>query len=807
MSAVPEFPPPKTDKPRPHVCATCARSFARPEHLNRHERSHTKERPFECPSCTRRFTRRDLLLRHQQKLHSTTAPPSKSIHVDTSALGLTACETFQYPSGSPFLPHDQYELYAGSSRRRASSVHSRHSSANVSLRNGDDTYFDRGYQTPQFSHSRAGSVSSLYNVDPTSPGLPPMPPLRDNSDGHPLSQSPTFEPVPYLCTYDGCHQLFDTILRLKQHKLRDHRVDVTSTNDYKVHDFQAGAYRCERDDPTTGKRCNFAFSRPHNLAAHDFRTHNAGNPMFNCYLHKEEKTFSCNDALVEHLREVHSEARHEPTRARSKGRSRSCTPENESPNVAPRDCYMCGDTISIRRKRDWQHHVLQDLEPYQCMEERCESSDVTYARLGLLRKHYLDCHSEAIMVSTESWKCIFCEAELAENMNLAERFRHVGRHMEELAFAVVPHQYEDWQFYSDHGSADAESMMDATRAEMELIARLEPRRKRHRTGRSDTRSLEHEPKRARSADPEADYMWQIPADLAASERFKIVHWSDIRCHLRRGVVDGHWACSWPGCNVQFEKSVELLPQHIGLDHIGIRPYKCSSCAATFGKFQDVIDHSQLHLHDCVCGSILLSDSTWLTHVTTCSLARNTHELFVRQSASWRIGHILSGRVSRFLSPDDGWAVPSGIEARLVELVTQLYGDPTKRSQCYAEDGFVVYIKSLEELRVVVKYPISCSNCLDTSRCLDGSLPCKACVRGGCAYACTLRIPVAVKAEKILPVTMGDGETALNGGTRSTPTSRVCANCKRSGHIMTNKKVCPLLNGQAEQQLRKDLDLL
>ncbi|OCK81355.1 DNA binding regulatory protein-like protein AmdX [Lepidopterella palustris CBS 459.81] len=69
QSTTANFPPPKTDKPRPHVCGTCSRSFARLEHLKRHERSHTKEKPFECPQCTRCFARRDLLLRHQQKLH------------------------------------------------------------------------------------------------------------------------------------------------------------------------------------------------------------------------------------------------------------------------------------------------------------------------------------------------------------------------------------------------------------------------------------------------------------------------------------------------------------------------------------------------------------------------------------------------------------------------------------------------------------------------------------------------------------------------------------------------------------------
>lgn len=59
------------------MCATCTRSFARLEHLKRHERSHTKEKPFECPECTRCFARRDLLLRHQQKLHMTTTPSSR----------------------------------------------------------------------------------------------------------------------------------------------------------------------------------------------------------------------------------------------------------------------------------------------------------------------------------------------------------------------------------------------------------------------------------------------------------------------------------------------------------------------------------------------------------------------------------------------------------------------------------------------------------------------------------------------------------------------------------------------------------
>ncbi|KAI9652974.1 MAG: hypothetical protein M1831_006303 [Alyxoria varia] len=76
-AAAPSIPSAKADKPRPHVCGTCQRPFARLEHLKRHERSHTKEKPFECNNCSRSFARRDLLLRHQQKLHQTGAPPTK----------------------------------------------------------------------------------------------------------------------------------------------------------------------------------------------------------------------------------------------------------------------------------------------------------------------------------------------------------------------------------------------------------------------------------------------------------------------------------------------------------------------------------------------------------------------------------------------------------------------------------------------------------------------------------------------------------------------------------------------------------
>ena len=143
-----KWPAPKTDKPRPHVCLTCRRSFARLEHLKRHERSHTKEKPFECPECTRCFARRDLLLRHQQKLHTSTTPASRprsgrrestssttaSGRVRKSSVSHSATSTSMRPRANTISHIDSARLgflaaaNASAARKRPAPSHSQHPS-------------------------------------------------------------------------------------------------------------------------------------------------------------------------------------------------------------------------------------------------------------------------------------------------------------------------------------------------------------------------------------------------------------------------------------------------------------------------------------------------------------------------------------------------------------------------------------------------------------------------------------------------------------------------------------------------------
>ena len=62
----------------------------------------------------------------------------------------------------------------------------------------------------------------------------------------------------------------------------------------------------------------------------------------------------------------------------------------------------------------------------------------------------------SVATSTQSGNyyitCVFCGEVLLED-GWEERVRHVGRHMEEIAFTVVTKSYEDWEFYSDASSS------------------------------------------------------------------------------------------------------------------------------------------------------------------------------------------------------------------------------------------------------------------------------------------------------------------------------------------------------------------
>lgn len=96
--------PKKVRKPKLRTCRSCSRSFARLEHLKRHERSHTKEKPFECPRCSSCFSRQDLLVRHQRTVHSASNNPPATATTTTTASAAAATTPPTTPTAKTSTP-------------------------------------------------------------------------------------------------------------------------------------------------------------------------------------------------------------------------------------------------------------------------------------------------------------------------------------------------------------------------------------------------------------------------------------------------------------------------------------------------------------------------------------------------------------------------------------------------------------------------------------------------------------------------------------------------------------------------------
>ena len=106
----------------------------------------------------------------------------------------------------------------------------------------------------------------------------------------------------------------------------------------------------------------------------------------------------------------------------------------------------------------YRTHVLQDLQPYVCTVEDCDEPMTQFNSrrsciLHEIRRHELksgDFDSDLVerkLRESAAGVCIFCGEQTGSKNNSREK--HIGRHMEEIAFAVVRKRYEEWDFYSD----------------------------------------------------------------------------------------------------------------------------------------------------------------------------------------------------------------------------------------------------------------------------------------------------------------------------------------------------------------------
>ena len=108
-----------------------------------------------------------------------------------------------------------------------------------------------------------------------------------------------------------------------------------------------------------------------------------------------------------------------------------------------------------------RNHVMNDLRPYACTAEDCSQPDEAYSTVKDYLRHEISSHEVPYLcehiddckkIAGKSITCLFCGQQTTEGRGQYSRGRHVGQHMEEIAFMVVPKAYEDWEFYSEASS-------------------------------------------------------------------------------------------------------------------------------------------------------------------------------------------------------------------------------------------------------------------------------------------------------------------------------------------------------------------
>lgn len=131
-------------------------------------------------------------------------------------------------------------------------------------------------------------------------------------------------------------------------------------------------------------------------------------------------------------------------------------------NLGSKTCF------SVTKFLD-EKHVLRIIRPYVCTHENCDQSEYQFKTIKDLLRHIIMKHelhgvrctrADVHIRKRASVKCLFCGEQTAIGTGEASRGSHVGGHMEEIAFSVIPKAYEDWDFYPD--SSFGGQYMDAS---------------------------------------------------------------------------------------------------------------------------------------------------------------------------------------------------------------------------------------------------------------------------------------------------------------------------------------------------------
>src|SRR5580700_74428 len=87
---------------------------------------------------------------------------------------------------------------------------------------------------------------------------------------------------------------------------------------------------------------------------------------------------------------------------------------------------------------------MDDLRPYMCIISDCPAGEVMYShRTGLLE------HIASKHMDDKRAQCPFCHLDDIPGglkLSMPAFIKHIGHHMEEVAFGVVARAHEDWSY-------------------------------------------------------------------------------------------------------------------------------------------------------------------------------------------------------------------------------------------------------------------------------------------------------------------------------------------------------------------------
>jgi len=89
------------------------------------------------------------------------------------------------------------------------------------------------------------------------------------------------------------------------------------------------------------------------------------------------------------------------------------------------------------------NHVMDDLLPYMCPISDCASGHMMF-----VRRQHLEVHLRTRHPLESFQQCPFCD----KNIEL-DSTKHMGHHMEEIAFGVLTTAYEEWSYDDTNSEA------------------------------------------------------------------------------------------------------------------------------------------------------------------------------------------------------------------------------------------------------------------------------------------------------------------------------------------------------------------